>query len=42
MYRSEPVGMEIALNKISAFGEVLLKSVVGRAMKMTGLQSKTS
>jgi hypothetical protein len=28
MCGAEPVGMEIAQNKISAFGEVLLKSVV--------------
>jgi hypothetical protein len=42
MYGAEPVGTKITPDRINAFREVLLKSVVGRAIKMKGLQSKTS
>ena len=41
IYGSEFVGMGIAPKKISAFKEVLFKSVVGWAMRMKELRIKT-
>jgi hypothetical protein len=38
MYGAESVGMGVAPNKISAFRKILLKIVVGWAMKMKGPQ----